>query len=272
MHYLPGPAEFRRMTTSELREAFLVSGLFRPGELTLRFIDLDRVVVGGVVPTGAVLELPNPPEMAAEHFLERRELGVVNIGAAGRVTVDGTAYDLANKDGLFVGRGSREVRFASADPADPARFYLVSYPAHATFPTGLVRPAEAYTAVLGSQEGANRRTLRRYFHPEGVQTAQLVMGVTSLDTGSVWNTFPPHTHARRTEVYLYFDLPADGLVFHMMGDPAETRHLVVRDGEVVLSPGWSIHAGVGTSAYTFCWAMGGENQEFGDMQAAGELR
>jgi 4-deoxy-L-threo-5-hexosulose-uronate ketol-isomerase len=266
MHYLPSPAETRRMTTEELRAAFLVQGLFRPGEATVRCFDLDRVALGGVVPARAPVALPNPPELGADFFLERRELGVVNIGGAGSITVDGAVRKLRNRDGLFVGRGGRELTFASDDPAQPARFYLVSYPAHTGYPSALVAPTQAQTAELGSQEGANRRRLRRYFHPEGVPTAQLVMGVTDLETGSVWNTMPAHTHARRTEVYLYFDLPADGVVIHLMGEPAETRHLVVRDGEVVLSPPWSIHAGVGTTRYGFCWAMGGENQAFGDMQ------
>jgi len=266
MHYLPSPAETRRMTTDELRAAFLVQRLFMPGEVTVRCFDLDRVVLGGVVPTSAPIALPNPPELAAEFFLERRELGVVNIGGAGSVRVDGAASKLGNRDALFVGRGCREVVFASDDPTRPARFYLVSYPAHAAHPTAHVTPAQAQSAELGSQDGANRRRLRRYFHPEGVRTAQLVLGVTDIEPGSVWNTMPAHTHARRTEVYLYFDLPADGVVIHLMGEPAETRHLVVREGEVVLSPGWSIHAGVGTAHYGFCWAMGGENQAFADMQ------
>ena len=267
MHYIPSPTEARRMTTAELRAAFLVDDLWRAGEATIRFVDLDRVALGGVVPTKEPVLLPNPPELAAAFFTERREVGVVNIGGPGSVGVDGKVHAMANRDGLYVGRGSREVIFASDDPARPARYYLVSYPAHADHPTAHVKPGEVFTAELGSQEGANRRVLRRYFHPEGVRTAQLVMGVTTLEPGSVWNTFPPHTHARRTEVYLYFGLPADGLVFHMMGEPTETRDLVVREGEVVLSPGWSIHAGVGTAPYTFCWAMGGENQAFGDMQA-----
>ncbi len=267
MHYLPSPRETARMTTAELRDAFLVTDLWKAGECTIRFAELDRVALGGVLPGFDPIALPNPPELAADYFLERRELGVLNIGGAGSVRVDGQDYALANRDGLYVGRGSREVAFASDDAGEPARFYLVSYPAHAAFPTARVTPAEAYTAELGSQEGANRRTLRRYFHPEGVPTAQLVMGVTTLAPGSVWNTMPPHTHARRTEVYLYFDVPADAVVFHMMGEPGETRDLVLHDGDVVLSPGWSIHAGVGTAAYTFCWAMGGENQEFGDMQS-----
>jgi 4-deoxy-L-threo-5-hexosulose-uronate ketol-isomerase len=230
-------------------------------------LSLASGALGGVVPTSAPIALPNPPELDAEFFLERRELGVVNIGGAGAVRVDGVTHKLGNREGLYVGRGSRDIVFASDAPARPARYYLVSYPAHAAYPTARVAPADAQTVELGAQDGANRRVLRRYFHPEGVRTAQLVMGVTDVETGSVWNTMPAHTHARRTEVYLYFDLPADGFVLHLMGEPAETRHLVVREGEAVLSPGWSIHAGVGTARYGFCWAMGGENQAFGDMQA-----
>ena len=273
MHYLPSAAESRRMSTEELRAAFLVQGLFVPGEATVRFFDLDRVALGGAVPTGAPIALPNPPELAAEFFLQRRELGVVNLGGAGGIRVDGEVHALANRDGLYVGRGSRQVVFASDDPARPARFYLVSYPAHATYPAARVTPDLAQSAELGTQDGANRRRLRRYFHPEGAPTAQLVMGVTDIEPGSVWNTMPAHTHARRTEVYLYFDLPADGVVFHLMGEPAETRHLVVREAEAVLSPGWSVHAGVGTARYGFCWAMGGENQAFADMQgvSVGEI-
>lgn len=267
MRYLPSPRETARLTTAELRAAFLVTDLWQPGEATIRFVELDRVALGGVVPTRGPIALPSPPELAAEYFTERRELGVLNIGGAGTVSTDGVDHRMANRDGLYIGRGTRDVLFASDDPERPARFYLVSYPAHASYPTARVAPADVFTAELGSPEGANRRVLRRYFHPEGVPTAQLVMGVTTLEPGSVWNTMPAHTHARRTEVYLYFDVPSDAVVFHMMGEPTETRDLVVRDGDVVLSPGWSIHAGVGTAAYTFCWAMGGENQAFGDMQS-----
>ncbi len=266
MHYLPGPGETRRMDTAELRDRFLLQGLFAPGAATLRFVDLDRVVLGGIVPLGEAVRLDAPEAMAADYFLERREAGVLNVGGAGRVVADAAEHAMANRDGLYLGRGTREVAFHSDDPADPARFYLVSYPAHAGFPTAHVRRGDVQVAELGSAEHANRRRLYRYFHPEGVPTAQLVMGITELLEGSVWNTMPAHTHARRTEVYLYFDLAADAVVFHMMGEPDHTRHLVVRDGEVALSPGWSIHSGVGTRSYTFCWAMGGENQEFADMQ------
>ena len=267
MHYLPSPEHARRMTTEELRAAFLVTDLFQPGTVTLRVIDLDRVVLGGVVPTDGPLSLRAPEALRAEYFTERREVGVLNIGGAGRVTVDGTVHAMAAKDVLYVGRGSRDVRFESDDAARPARFYLVSYPAHASHPTAFVSPDTAEGGQMGSQETANRRTIRRYVHANGAPSAQLVMGVTTLDTGSVWNTMPAHTHARRTEIYLYFDLPADAMVLHLMGEPTETRTLVVRDGDVALSPGWSVHAGCGTSNYAFCWAMGGENQDYADMQA-----
>jgi 4-deoxy-L-threo-5-hexosulose-uronate ketol-isomerase len=267
MHYLPSPEHARRMTTEELRAAFLVTDLFQPGAVTFRVIDLDRVVLGGVVPTDGPLSLKAPEALRAEYFTERREVGVLNIGGAGRVTVDGTTHALAAKDALYIGRGSQDVRFESDDARRPARFYLVSYPAHASHPTAYVSPDAAEGGQMGSQETANRRTIRRYVHANGAPSAQLVMGVTTLDVGSVWNTMPAHTHARRTEIYLYFDLPADAVVLHLMGEPTETRTLVVRAGDVALSPGWSVHAGCGTSSYAFCWAMGGENQDYADMQA-----
>lgn len=266
MHYLPGPTEFRRMTTEELRDAFLVQHLFVPGQVVLRHIDLDRVVLGGAMPTEAPLTLEAPASLKAAYFLERREIGVLNVGGAGTVTVDGTAHQLAKKDVLFIGRGSRAVTFTSEDATQPARFYLVSYPAQADYPVAVVRGADVTGAEIGAQQSANRRRVARYIHLEGARSAQLVMGVTTLETGSVWNTMPSHLHHRRTEIYLYFDVPADGVVFHMMGPSDETRHLVVRDGEAILSPGWSIHSGVGTSSYAFCWAMGGENQDYADMQ------
>ena len=274
MHYLPHPAAAARMGTGELRAHFLVEGLFRPGAVTLRPVDLDRVVLGGAVPLADPLPLPALEYLRAEYFCERRELGVLNTGGPGTVTVDGAAHPLAAHEVLYVGRGSREVTFASGDPAAPARFYLVSYPAHAAHPTTRVTPAEADVLELGSAETANARRVRRYVHAGGARSAQLVMGVTTLAPGSVWNTMPAHTHARRSEVYLYFDLPPEALVLHLMGEPRETRALVARDGDVALSPGWSVHAGCGTRAYSFCWAMGGENQDYADMQAVatGELR
>jgi 4-deoxy-L-threo-5-hexosulose-uronate ketol-isomerase len=191
---------------------------------------------------------------------------VLNVGGPGSVAVDGRAPRVGHRDALYVGRGSRAVTFDSDDASAPARFYLVSYPAHASHPTARVAEGDAFHAELGSAERANRRHIRRYVHRDGVASAQLVMGVTTLEPGSVWNTMPAHTHDRRTEVYLYFDLPADAVVLHLLGEPTETRTLVVRDGEVALSPGWSVHAGCGTAAYSFCWAMGGENQDYADMQ------
>jgi 4-deoxy-L-threo-5-hexosulose-uronate ketol-isomerase len=266
MHYLPDSSRVRTMTTEELRASFLVPGLFRPGEVTLRAIDLDRVVLGGAVPLREPLRLDAPATMAAAFFTERREVGVLNIGGAGRVRVDGASHAMMNRDGLYVGRGSREIVFESDTPDRPARFYLVSYPAHVACATRHIAHGQANATELGATENANRRRLYKYVYPGGVESAQLVMGITELQSGSVWNTMPPHTHLRRTEVYLYFDLREDAVVFHFLGQPAETRNVIVRDAEAVLSPGWSIHAGCGTASYTFCWAMGGENQEFADMQ------
>lgn len=268
MHFLPSPSETRRLTTDELRTAFLVTDLFRPGAVELRHIDLDRVVLGGAVPTTAPLKLEAPEAILSEYFCERRELGILNVGGAGEVTVDGRKYPMANRDVLYVGRGSRDIVLASADATRPARYYLVSYPAHVACPTTHMSRRDAQVTELGTVEQSNRRILCKYVHPAGIRSAQLVMGITELQPGSVWNSMPPHVHARRTEVYLYFDLPASDVVFHFLGQPRETRNLVVRDGEVALAPGWSIHAGCGTTNYTFCWAMGGENQEFADMQGA----
>ncbi len=266
LHTLPDAVRAARMTTDELRASFLVQGLFQAGTINLRRIDLDRLVLGGAVPLACPLTLEAPADLLASFFCERRELGVLNIGAPGGVSVDGTSYALANRDLVYVSRGSRAVTFSSDDAANPARFYLVSYPAHADHPTSLVQASSVQSGELGSTEQANRRRIARYVHAAGVQSAQLVMGMTALEPGSVWNTMPAHTHDRRTEIYLYFDLPETAVVFHQMGEPTETRHLIVRNGEVALSPTWSIHAGCGTSSYAFCWAMGGENQDYADMQ------
>jgi 4-deoxy-L-threo-5-hexosulose-uronate ketol-isomerase len=265
MQYFPSQEQTRRLSTDELRATFLVTGIFVEGEVTLRITDLDRAVIGGAVPTSAPLELSNPPELRALYFTERRELGILNVGGDGSVVVDGEQYELSARDALYVGRGSRGVSFASHDASHPARFYLISYPAHAKFPTSLVKAADAQANELGSMERANRRRIARYIHAEGVKSSQLVMGVTVLEPGSVWNTMPAHTHSRRTEVYLYFDLPGDAMVVHLMGEPQELRPLIIRDGEVAMSPGWSVHFGCGTSNYAFCWAMGGENQDYADM-------
>jgi 4-deoxy-L-threo-5-hexosulose-uronate ketol-isomerase len=267
MHQLPDAHRTKHLTTDELRSGFLIQGLFTLGRITLRHVDLDRVVLGGAVPLADALRLEAPPSLAASFFAERRELGMLNIGARGTVTVDGHRYAMDGRDVLYIGKGSKEVVFESDDAARPARFYIVSYPAHSSHPTTRVGAGSVEATELGTTEKANRRKLTKYIHPAGVQSAQLVMGVTELMPGSVWNTMPSHTHTRRTEVYLYFNLPDDAVVVHMMGAPTETRHLVVHDEEVVLSPLWSIHSGCGTSNYAFCWAMGGENQDFTDMQA-----
>ena len=269
MRYLPSPAETKRLSPEELRAQFLVEGLFVPGAITLQLIDLDRVIVGAAVPLARPLTLEAPEALLAEYFCQRRELGVLNIGAPGSVTVDGAQIPVRPHEVLYVGRGSREVIFASNDPSTPAQFYLVSYPAHAVHPVRLMTTADADVLELGAVESANKRRVRRYIHKGGAPSCQLVMGVTTLDEGSVWNTMPAHTHDRRTEVYLYFGLPADAMIVHLMGEPTATRSLIARNGEVALSPGWSIHSGCGTRAYAFCWAMGGENQDYADMQVVG---
>lgn len=273
-HENPSPILTAALPPDQLRRQFLVSGLFEAGALKLHAWEVDRTVLGAAVPLAEPLALPNPPELRSTCFLERRELGVINLGAAGTVTVDGTEYALESCDALYVSRGSRAVTFRSADAAQPAKFYLLSYPAHTAYPTKRIAFKEAVGNRLGTAAGANVRTLYKMIHPGTMPTCQLVMGFTRLETGSIWNTMPPHTHLRRSEVYLYFDVPADHAVFHFMGAPQATRHLVVHNLEAVLSPPWSIHSGAGTAAYAFVWGMGGENQEFSDMDPApiAELR
>ena len=256
---------YRRMTTAELRAHFLVENLFAPGRADIVYTDVDRAVIGGLVPMEQPLVLEGGREMACAFFCERREAGVINIGAAGRISVDGNVFALAPRECLYIGRGSRAISFASDDAQNPSAFLLVSYPAHAAFPTTHAGLAQANRIELGSAKDANHRTLYQYIHTAGIRSCQLVMGFTELHEGSVWNTFPPHTHDRRTEVYCYFDLPKNGVAMHLLGEPDETRHLVVREKQAVLSPPWSIHAGAGTGAYRFVWAMGGENQVFDDM-------
>lgn len=272
--YVADAVRFQRMTTMELRQAFLIEELFQPEQLQLLYIEVDRCIVGAAVPLETPLQLESARELAADFFCQRRELGVLNIGGAGAVRVDGENFALGPMDGLYVGRGSRDIRFSSANPQQPAQFYLVSFPAHAGYPTRRIGQAEAETEKLGSVTTANARTIYRYIHPRGVQSCQLVMGFTVLEPGCVWNTMPPHTHGRRMEVYLYFDMEPTARVFHLMGSASETRHLVVADRQVAISPSWSIHSGVGTGRYTFCWGMGGENQTFEDMDgiAIGELK
>jgi len=266
--------EYERMNTRELRAAFLIEKLFTPGTIDLTLWECDRTILGSAVPLKTALELEAPVELRAEYFCERRELAVLNVGNPGAVMVDGRNFEMNARDCLYIGRERREVSFASADPEEPARFYLLSYPAHATHPTALVRAGEANQLQLGAAETANQRTVFQAIHEGGIRSCQLVMGFTQLASGGVWNTMPPHTHARRSEVYLYFGVADDSAVFHFMGPADETRHIVVRHGQAVLSPGWSIHCGCGTSSYSFVWGMGGENQQFSDMDpvAIADLR
>ncbi len=264
------PEGFKQLDTAALRRDFLVSGLFTPGQIVLRYWEVDRTIIGGAVPLAEPLELTATKELlAATYFCERREVGIVNLGGPGAVETDGTRHALGKLDSLYIGRGVKTVKFTSNKPAKPAQFYIVSYPAHTAYPTKRVKLAQAQVLELGTQETANRRKLCKLLVPGLVESCQLVLGVTLLESGSVWNSMPCHTHERRSEVYFYFDVPAKSVVFHFLGRPREeTRHLVVRNGEAALSPSWSTHFGAGTTAYGFVWAMGGENQEFTDMDAA----
>ena len=256
---------FQRMNTEEVRQAFLVNTLFDLGAIQLIYSEVDRVIIGSAVPTKKPLSLPAGKELASDYFAQRREIGVLNIGAKGQVKVDGTVFEMANLDGLYIGRESKEIFFDSDDAGKPARFYLLSFPAHQKYPTKQARKKDAEAVHLGSVEASNKRTIYKYIHPAGIQSCQLVMGFTELAPGCVWNTMPPHTHERRMEVYLYFGIADTTRVFHLMGPSDETRHIVVANEEAIISPSWSIHSGVGTGAYTFCWGMGGENQAFDDM-------
>jgi len=264
---LPDPVRTERLNSSELRESFLVEGLFEPGEARLVYTTLDRMIVGSAVPTAEPIELIGCKELASQQFAQRREVGVINLGSPGSVEVDGQEFAMPSRGGLYIGRGAGQISFRSDELDDPALFYLVSFPAHRTYPTMPIGAEEAEVVKLGSPDGANRRTIRKYIHDGGVRSCQLVMGITSLAEGSVWNTMPAHTHPRRVEAYLYFDMGDDDVLFHYLGQPDQTRHLVVRNGQATLSPSWSIHCGCGTKSYSFAWAMGGENQKFDDMDA-----
>jgi len=274
VRYAADRERYKRMTTAELRGSFLIDGLFPPGAVELLYCEVERAVVGSAVPLAEPLKLEAGRELAAAYFCERREVGVLNLGGPGRVKVDRQRFEVGRLDCLYIGRGAKEVIFESDSADVPAQFFLLSYPAAAAYPTTRATRADAAEVKLGSPAEANQRTIRKYIHPGGIKSSQLVMGFTQLAPGSVWNTMPAHTHERRTEVYLYFDVEPGATVFHLMGAPDETRHLTVRDGEAVISPMWSIHSGVGTKAYSFCWGMGGENQDFDDMDrvAIGDLR
>lgn len=275
--YSTAPEMIGGMDTAELRQRYLVEDLFVDDEIRVVYSHQDRVVLVGAKPVKDPLDLPGYPEIRSEHFCDHRELGVVNVGGAGVVTVDGEQYAMPHGACLYVGRGAKEIRFAvdpSANAGDGPHFYGFSAPAHAVYPTVLTLPGQGTVRELGDQLTSNRRSLNQYIHEFGVRSCQIVMGVTSLHPGSMWNTMPAHTHDRRMEAYLYFALPEDARVIHLMGTPAETRHLVVANEQAVISPSWSVHTGVGTASYSFVWAMAGENQSFDDMDGfpVSELR
>lgn len=254
-----------RMNTEEMRKHFLVTELFVPGKVSMTYSHVDRMIAGGITPATEALEIPVGKELGTDFFLQRREMGIINIGSGGAVTIDGVEYPMGSRDGLYIGMGAKTLVFTSKNPDEPAKFYFNSAPAHHSYPTKLVTLDEARKVALGSDDEGNKRVINQYLHPAVLETCQLVMGMTILAPGSMWNTMPVHTHERRMEVYLYFDMPDDRVVFHLFGKPDQTRHLVVRNEEAVISPSWSIHSGAGTGAYTFIWGMVGENQAFDDM-------
>lgn len=268
------PQETSGMGTAALRENFLITDLFEAGQIRATYSHLDRTIVGGAVPEESPLPLKSEKQVGSEIFLARREMGVFNIGAPGTISLDGEVFNLEATDCLYIPMGTSEVLFSSADAAHPAKFYFISTPAHHRYEARKIIADEANKQQLGSDADANVRVLRQYIHPDICDSCQLVMGMTALAAGSVWNTMPCHTHDRRSEVYLYFDMAPDTQVFHFMGEPEETRHLVVSGEQAILSPGWSIHCGSGTARYAFIWSMGGDNQDFTDMDmvAMGDLR
>lgn len=263
----PRERELPLLNTQQLREAFLLAGLFAPGQLAYRLTDLDRMAVGGAVPLGAPLLLPADRETGTGYFLERRELGALNLGGPGRVRADSQTFDLGHLDCVYLGAGVKSVAFESRDRAQPAKFYWLSCPAHASLPAAVLRRADIQPVAVGAPATANVRKIYKYIHAAGLKSCQLVMGLTELAEGSVWNTMPPHTHTRRMEVYLYFNL-GEQVVSHFLGSPRETRHLFVHNEQAVLSPPWSIHAGCGTGNYKFIWGMAGENIAYDDMDPA----
>jgi 4-deoxy-L-threo-5-hexosulose-uronate ketol-isomerase len=267
IRYATNPSEAKKYSTKQLRENYLVERLFTNGELNMLYSHEDRMVIGGAVPTKEPLDLNAfaKDSLKTGYFLERREIGIINIGAEGSVIVENETFTLNKKDCLYIGLGKRDVQFESADSENPARFYMVSTLAHKEYPTKRIGIDQAEPNHLGSIKESNERTIYKYIHEEGVQSCQLMLGMTLLEPNNMWNTMPAHIHDRRSEIYLYFDMDEKAKVFHLMGEPSETRHLVVSNEQAVISPGWSIHSGVGTSNYTFIWAMAGENYTFADM-------
>jgi 4-deoxy-L-threo-5-hexosulose-uronate ketol-isomerase len=265
IRFQSSPREVKGMNTQQLRENFLVQNLMQANQIELVYSHFDRVIVGGAMPVSNPVLLPNEAELRADYFLERRELGIINVGGAGTVEADGVVYELNKLDALYLGKGTRSVSFSSESADQPAQYFLLSAPAHHTYPNRRMQKDEAAPVHLGEKATSNERTIYKYIHQEGIQSCQLVMGLTVLKEGSVWNSVPPHTHTRRMEVYFYFDLPEAHRVFHLMGEPQETRHIVMANQEAVISPPWSVHCGPGTTNYGFIWAMAGENYTFTDM-------
>ncbi|MFD2114419.1 5-dehydro-4-deoxy-D-glucuronate isomerase [Paenibacillus yanchengensis] len=265
IRHTTNPTDVKQYDTGRLREEFLKEEVFIADELSMTYTHYDRMIVGGAYPVSKEIALDAGDALRTEYFLERREIGFLNIGGPAVITVEGVVYELNRLDVLYVGKGKRNVQLASADKANPAKLYFCSALAHREFETRKMTMEEANPNHLGSQETSNERMLYKYIHADGIQSCQLMLGVTSLQVGSVWNTMPSHVHDRRMEAYLYFDMQEETRVFHMMGEPSETRHLVVANEQAIISPPWSIHSGVGTSNYTFCWTMAGENYTFTDM-------
>lgn len=259
--------EVSAMTTGKLRQNFLIEDLMQEDKFSFTYSHYDRAIIGGVIPVNNELELPNFDNLRSDYFLERRELGVINIGGPGEIIIEGSVFQLNKLDAVYAGKGSKKVIFKSTSATNPAKFYLFSTPAHQTYPSALIRKEDASPVNIGSAETANERSIYKYIYLQGQRSCQLVMGLTLLKQGSVWNTMPSHTHDRRMEAYFYFDVPENQVVFHFMGQPQETRHLVVQNNQAVISPPWSIHSGCGTSNYGFIWAMAGENQDYSDMDA-----
>jgi len=264
--YAHHPNDAKNYTTEKLREEFLINNLFQPNTIKLVYTMYDRLIVGGILPVDKALTLETIDELKAENFLDRRELGIINVGGKGKITVDGTVYELDNKEALYIGKGNKEVVFESLF-GENAYFYINSAPAHQSFPTKKITKDEAEIVELGDAKYANRRTINKLLVNSVLETCQLQMGMTELHEGSVWNTMPSHTHTRRMEAYFYFDLEEGQTVSHFMGQPQETRHIFLKNNDAVISPEWSIHSGVGTSNYTFIWGMAGENMDYGDMDA-----
>ena len=267
IRYSIHPDHAKHFTSDDLIKNFLVKSLFKKDEINLVYSHIDRIIVGGINPIDKELALKAGKEIGVNYFLERREMGIINIAGSGIIKIDGEKYTIDNRDSLYIGMGAKEISFSSVDKKNPAKFYINSAPAHSSYPTKKISIKDANKLELGSLEESNKRTIYQYIHPDIVKTCQLIMGLTILEPNNVWNTMPCHTHDRRMEVYFYFDMAPDSVVFHLFGEPTETRHVIVRNEEAVIMPSWSIHSGIGTKNYTFIWGMVGENQTFSDMES-----